>query len=46
MGGLDICYGRYDNNNHSINVNSEEIYPGVEYNNTRITDFKDVRNYK
>ena len=46
MGGIDLCYGRYDNIHHRIEDNSTLTYPGVEYNNTRIVDFKNARNYK
>ena len=43
LGGLDICYGRYDTAQHSIHENSARIYPGIEYNNTRIKDFENVK---
>jgi phospholipase D1/2 len=42
MGGLDLCYGRYDNNDHTIKDNSKSLYPGIDYNNVRIKDFVDV----
>ena len=29
MGGLDLCYGRYDSCSHPINSNSKEMYPGI-----------------
>ena len=45
MGGLDLCYGRYDGTDHPINSNSEFMYPGIEYNNNRIKDFANVSNY-
>jgi len=43
MGGIDMCYGRYDSHNHSIVENNPLIYPGIEYNNCRIKDFNNVR---
>ena len=40
MGGLDLCYGRWDTNQHSIAdchpSNLDEIvFPGQDYNNAR-----------
>lgn len=43
MGGLDVCYGRYDSHDHPIEDNSEKMYPGIDYNNVRIRDFVDVK---
>lgn len=45
MGGIDLCYGRYDNPKHSIVENNPLIYPGIEYTNCRIKDFEKVREY-
>ncbi|MCJ1403303.1 hypothetical protein MMC11_006526 [Xylographa trunciseda] len=47
MGGLDLCYGRWDTNQHSIaDVHPENlkdiIWPGQDYNNARISDFINV----
>ncbi|MCJ1281593.1 hypothetical protein MMC26_000913 [Xylographa opegraphella] len=47
LGGLDLCYGRWDTNQHSIvDVHPENlediIWPGQDYNNARISDFTDV----
>lgn len=39
MGGLDLCYGRYDNQKHCIDSNCSKLYPGIDYNNVRIQDF-------
>lgn len=50
MGGLDLCYGRWDTNDHPIadvhptNINNI-LFPGQDYNNARIYDFNDVKNY-
>ena len=46
LGGIDLCYGRYDDSSHPISSNSKEIYPGIEYNNNRLKDFSDVHEYK
>lgn len=43
MGGLDLCYGRYDSPEHPINSSSQQMYPGIEYNNNRIKDFNNVQ---
>ena len=51
MGGLDLCYGRWDTYQHSIadahpgdlgNI----IFPGQDFNNARIMDFQDVRHWE
>ncbi|KAI9827337.1 MAG: hypothetical protein M1819_006979 [Sarea resinae] len=51
MGGLDLCFGRWDMNQHPIAdahpENLEEIiFPGQDFNNARIMDFQDVVNYQ
>ncbi|KAK4948015.1 hypothetical protein LTR10_013069 [Elasticomyces elasticus] len=49
LGGLDLCFGRWDTNQHAIadahplNVN-ETVFPGQDYNNARVADFSDVAN--
>ncbi|KAI9758626.1 MAG: Cyanate hydratase [Chaenotheca gracillima] len=51
MGGLDLCYGRWDTNQHPIadahpgNLD-ETVFPGQDYNNARIMDFQDVVHYE
>ena len=49
VGGLDLCWGRYDNNQHPIYEapNPENIYefPFIDYSNSRIKDFSNVENY-
>lgn len=51
MGGLDLCYGRWDTNQHPIadchpadidNV----VFPGQDFNNARIMDFQDVNKWE
>ena len=51
MGGLDMCYGRWDSNNHPIADahpgNLEDIvFPGQDFNNARIMDFNDVAHWQ
>ncbi|KAJ5295633.1 hypothetical protein N7508_010454 [Penicillium antarcticum] len=47
MGGLDMCFGRWDTHQHSISdlhpsdVN-QTVFPGQDYNNSRVLDFADV----
>lgn len=47
MGGLDMCFGRWDTNQHAIadlhpsDVN-DTVFPGQDYNNSRVLDFQDV----
>ncbi|KAH0347957.1 phospholipase D/nuclease, partial [Aureobasidium melanogenum] len=50
MGGLDLCYGRWDTNQHSISDAhpsdlNQIIFPGQDYNNARILDFSDVAHW-
>ena len=47
MGGLDLCFGRWDTNQHPIadahpsNLDNI-VFPGQDFNNARIADFQDV----
>ncbi|KAL7267376.1 hypothetical protein RUND412_010044, partial [Rhizina undulata] len=50
MGGLDLCFGRWDMNHHPISdVHPENldqiVFPGQDYNNARVMDFHDVEQY-
>lgn len=51
MGGLDLCYGRWDLNQHPIadchpsNLDAT-VFPGQEYNNARVLDFQDVPHWQ
>ncbi|KAJ2931072.1 hypothetical protein H1R20_g6021, partial [Candolleomyces eurysporus] len=50
IGGLDLCFGRWDTHNHPLaDVHPTDfsltLFPGQDYNNARIMDFKDVYNY-
>ncbi|EFX02733.1 phospholipase [Grosmannia clavigera kw1407] len=47
MGGLDLCFGRWDTNSHPIaDAHPGDldaiIFPGQDYNNARVYDFADV----
>ena len=50
MGGLDLCFGRWDSNSHPIadahpTDLKEGVFPGQDYNNARIYDFADVSKF-
>ena len=47
VGGLDLCWGRYDFKEHPIyEKKSDEYYfPCIDYSNARIRDFVEVQNY-
>ncbi|KAG6828047.1 hypothetical protein H0H92_009547 [Tricholoma furcatifolium] len=50
IGGLDLCFGRWDTHTHPLaDVHptdfSRTLFPGQDYNNARVQDFKDVYNY-
>ncbi|KAF2470091.1 phospholipase D/nuclease [Lindgomyces ingoldianus] len=51
MGGLDLCYGRWDTNSHPIadahpGDLDRIVFPGQDFNNARIMDFNDVPNWE
>jgi phospholipase D1/2 len=51
MGGLDLCYGRWDTYQHAItDVHptdlNETVFPGQDYNNARVLDFQDVSHWE
>jgi phospholipase D1/2 len=50
VGGVDLCWGRYDNSEHKIfeEPNEKNIYfwPGVDYSNGRKRDFGNVEDFK
>lgn len=51
IGGLDLCFGRWDANQHPLaDVHpegvSEEIFPGQDFNNNRIMDFQKVQDWQ
>ncbi|KAG6337311.1 hypothetical protein ID866_1773 [Astraeus odoratus] len=45
MGGIDLCFGRWDTPQHvlvddaELNPNKTEIWPGKDYSNPRVVDF-------
>ena len=49
VGGLDLCWGRYDSSEHPIyeapNSEKKYYYPFIDYSNARICDFVNVENY-
>ena len=49
VGGLDLCWGRYDTHEHLIyepeNDKKKYYFPGIDYSNARIRDFDKVENY-
>ncbi|PPQ99833.1 hypothetical protein CVT24_009627 [Panaeolus cyanescens] len=50
IGGLDLCFGRWDTHNHPLSdVHptdfSKTLFPGQDYNNARVMDFKEVYDY-
>ncbi|PFH62692.1 hypothetical protein XA68_12370 [Ophiocordyceps unilateralis] len=51
IGGLDLCFGRWDARQHPLSdVHpegiSEEVWPGQDFNNNRIMDFKKVEDWQ
>lgn len=50
IGGLDLCFGRYDTRQHPLSDVSpaaveNTIFPGQDYNNNRILDFSSVKDW-
>ncbi|KAI8991608.1 hypothetical protein BDF20DRAFT_845541 [Mycotypha africana] len=50
IGGLDLCFGRYDTHNHSLSDypaegHELEHFPGQDYSNPRVKDFVDVAQF-
>lgn len=35
IGGLDLCFGRYDNSKHNVGDNPPTLWPGKDYYNPR-----------
>ena len=51
IGGLDLCFGRWDNRQHPLaDVHPagvrNEVFPGQDFNNNRIMDFQTVDDWK
>ncbi|KAI8097388.1 uncharacterized protein BX664DRAFT_292887 [Halteromyces radiatus] len=50
IGGLDLCFGRYDSHEHSLSDwvpddPDQEIFPGQDYSNPRKKDFVNVAHH-
>ncbi|KAF9579865.1 hypothetical protein BGW38_003703, partial [Lunasporangiospora selenospora] len=49
IGGLDLCFGRYDSRTHQLSdyhpSGKGVIWPGQDYSNPRIKDFANVKDY-
>ena len=50
IGGLDLCFDRWDTHTHPLaDVHptdfSKTLFPGQDFNNARIMDFKEVYDY-
>ncbi|SMR62968.1 unnamed protein product [Zymoseptoria tritici ST99CH_3D1] len=51
IGGLDLCFGRWDNRQHPLADAhpagvAKEVFPGQDFNNNRIMDFQSVQDWK
>lgn len=51
IGGLDLCFGRWDNHQHQLSDLhpegiQEEVWPGQDFNNNRIMDFQNVDDWR
>ena len=51
IGGLDLCFGRWDTKQHSLADAhpagvQNEVFPGQDFNNNRIMDFQTVEDWK
>ncbi|KAI9312755.1 hypothetical protein BX666DRAFT_1986220 [Dichotomocladium elegans] len=50
LGGIDLCFGRWDTHNHPLaDFQGPEtglnLFPGQDYSDARVCDFKDVQNW-
>jgi len=49
VGGIDLCWGRFDNQDHKLNElpnnGNHYTWPGIDYSNTRVKDFQNLREY-
>jgi len=51
IGGLDLCFGRWDSRQHPLSDAhpsgvQNEVFPGQDFNNNRIMDFQSVEDWK
>lgn len=44
MGGLDLCYGRWDNQKHHL-LNYNNFWKGADFCNFRLSDIYKPRNF-
>lgn len=44
MGGLDLCYGRWDTRKHFL-LNYNDLWKGADFCNFRIKDVYEPRNF-
>lgn len=43
IGGLDMCFGRWDTNSHPLSdIGNNPVFIGQDFNNSRIKDFQNV----
>ncbi|KAI8393433.1 uncharacterized protein BYT42DRAFT_551022 [Radiomyces spectabilis] len=50
LGGIDLCFGRWDTHTHRLADfhtadPGMEMFPGQDYNDARVRDFKDVKDW-
>lgn len=45
IGGLDLCFGRWDKASHPLFDSSPALWPGIDYSNSRVCDFAEVKNW-
>lgn len=45
LGGLDLCFGRWDRASHPLFDSSPSLWPGIDYSNSRVCDFAAVENW-
>ena len=46
LGGLDLCFGRWDTSDHLLEDVDGYIWPGIDYSNVRVSDFVKVHKYE
>ncbi|KAM0818254.1 putative Phospholipase [Seiridium cardinale] len=51
IGGLDLCFGRWDAHQHPLSDAhpegvANEIWPGQDFNNNRVMDFQNVKDWQ
>lgn len=47
IGGLDLCFGRWDTNDHplkDLGENGKYLFPGIDYSNSRTKEYKHTEN--